>query len=152
MDILAAIKREEKNSKAARSAFGTGRLCGARSSRREEARFVGCGQSSDCEGGEEALGENKEAGEGGGVGTTQQWSADCGTYCLGLERLVSYIQRRQFSGNMHDLPKKPANIPNRMAVPKTKTVKHPMHSAINVRISRLGYFHYPLRARTDAAA
>jgi hypothetical protein len=106
---------------------------------------------SDCEGGEEALREGKEAGEGGGVGPTQQWSADCETYCLGLERLMSYIQRSQFSGNMHDLPK-PANIPNRMAVPKTKTAKHPMHNAVNIRIPRLGCFHYPLRARTDAAA
>src|ERR1700722_7334458 len=34
-----------------------GRLCGPRSCRREEARLVGCWQSSDCEGGEEAVGE-----------------------------------------------------------------------------------------------
>jgi len=34
-----------------------GRLCGARSRQREEARFVGCWQSGDFEGGEEAVGE-----------------------------------------------------------------------------------------------
>jgi len=34
---------------------------------------------------------------------------------------MSYIQRRQLSGNMRDRLKKPANIPNRMAVPKTKS-------------------------------
>lgn len=86
------------------------------------------------------------------MGTTQQWSANCGTYCLGLERLVSYIQRRQFSGHMRDRPKKPANIPNRIAVPKTKTVKHPIHSAVNIRTSRLGYFHLSVAGKTDAAA
>ena len=41
------------------------RLCGARSCRPEEARFVGCWQGGDCEGGEEAMGEGQEAGEEG---------------------------------------------------------------------------------------
>jgi len=65
MNILAAIKREgEKTRTAARqveSPIGwdssgcksIGRLCGARSRRREEARPVRCWQSGDCEGGEE---------------------------------------------------------------------------------------------------
>jgi hypothetical protein len=56
---------------------------------------------------------------------------DRGYYCLEWARLVSYIQRRKFSGNIPDLPNRPANIPNRMAVPKTKTAKHPIHSAVN---------------------
>jgi hypothetical protein len=65
MDILAAIKREERKLEKQLgklshqfewSACGyksIGRLCGARSRRREEARFVRCWQSGDCEGGEE---------------------------------------------------------------------------------------------------
>ena len=69
MDILAAIKREEKKTrKAARqaespiewSASGRksiGRLCGARSHRREEAHLVGCRQGGDCQGGEKEVGE-----------------------------------------------------------------------------------------------
>jgi hypothetical protein len=36
-----------------------------RSRRREAARFVGCRKSSDCESGEEEVGERKEAGEEG---------------------------------------------------------------------------------------
>jgi hypothetical protein len=36
-----------------------------RSRGREEARFVGCRKSSDCESGEEEVGERKEAGEEG---------------------------------------------------------------------------------------
>jgi hypothetical protein len=38
-----------------------GRLCGARSRRREEARHDGCWQSGDFEGVEEALGEGQSA-------------------------------------------------------------------------------------------
>jgi hypothetical protein len=45
-----------------------GPLREARSSRREEARFVGCWPSGDFKDDEEALGERSEAGnEGGGV-------------------------------------------------------------------------------------
>jgi hypothetical protein len=47
----------------ARLCKSIGRLCGARSCEREEARFVGCRQSGDCKGGEEAVGEGEEAGE-----------------------------------------------------------------------------------------
>ena len=69
MDILAAIKREERKlekqlgkltAPTERSTSGCesiGRLRGARSRRREEARLVGCWQSGDCEGGEKAVGE-----------------------------------------------------------------------------------------------
>jgi hypothetical protein len=64
---------------------------------------------------------------------------DCADYCLGLERLVSYIQRRQFSGRTPLLPNQPANIPNRMAVPNTKTHTHPIHSAVNIKPQKSGY-------------
>ena len=46
-----------KLSLGARLRKSIGRLCGARSHRREEARFVGCRQSGDSEGGEEAVGK-----------------------------------------------------------------------------------------------
>jgi hypothetical protein len=62
---------------------------------------------------------------------------DCGDYGLGLKRLVSYIQRRLFSGNTPALPNQPADIPNGMAVPKTKTQIHPIRSAVNIKASKV---------------
>jgi hypothetical protein len=69
MDILAAIKREERKLekqldklqlrldgvRGAAKAFGAFRR--TRSCRREEARFISCWQSGDFKGGEEAVGE-----------------------------------------------------------------------------------------------
>jgi len=52
---------------------------------------------------------------------------------------VSYIQRRQFSGRTPLLPNQPANTPNRMAVPNTKTHTHPTHSAVNIKPQKSGY-------------
>jgi hypothetical protein len=75
VNILAAIKREERKlekqlgqvrAQTNRSTSGcksTGRLCGARSRRREEARFVGCWESGDYQGREEAVGGGQEAGK-----------------------------------------------------------------------------------------
>jgi hypothetical protein len=69
MDIFGSDQtRREKARKAAtqaessieRSTSGRksiGPLCGARGCRREEASVIGCWQSGDCEGGEEAVGE-----------------------------------------------------------------------------------------------
>jgi hypothetical protein len=56
-------------------------------------------------------------------------------YRLGLG--LSYIQRRQFSGNTPALPNQLAHKPNRMAFPTTKAAKHPAHSAVNIRTSEL---------------
>ena len=85
------------------------------------------------------MSEGQEAGEEGGVGRSPKRAPDCADYCLGLERLVSYIQRRQFSGKTPLLPNQPANIPNRMAVPNTKTYTHPIHSAVNIKPQKSGY-------------
>jgi hypothetical protein len=75
MNILAAIKREEKKIekqmsvlqhklngvRSAAKALGTFGCC--RSEDRKEARSIGCGTSRDFEGSEEALGEGQKAGE-----------------------------------------------------------------------------------------
>ena len=69
MDILAAIKRREEAQKATGEVTAPvergpsrcksiGQHCGARACRSEEARFVGCWESGNCEGGEEAVGES----------------------------------------------------------------------------------------------
>jgi hypothetical protein len=74
--------------------------------------------------------------------------ASAGLYRLDLARSASYIQRRQPAGNSPVFPNKPANIPNRKAVPKTKTTRHPIQSAVNIRTSGLEYFCHPIPART----
>ena len=58
---------------------------------------------------------------------------------MGLVLFVSYIQRHQFSGNTPVLPNQPANMANRMAVPKTKTQTHPTHNAVNIMTSKSAY-------------
>ena len=77
MDILAAIKREERKlekqlgkltsptERSASGCKGLGPFRRARSSRREQARPVGGWQGGDCQGGEKAVGEDEEAGEQG---------------------------------------------------------------------------------------
>src|SRR5580693_3911676 len=61
-----AVRQTESPSKRCTSGCKSiGRLCGARSCRREEARVVGCGKSGDCDGGEEAVGEGEETSEEG---------------------------------------------------------------------------------------
>jgi hypothetical protein len=69
MDILAAIKREERKlekqlgklnhqlSGVRAACESIGAFCGARSSRREEARPVGCWKGGDREGGKKTVGE-----------------------------------------------------------------------------------------------
>jgi hypothetical protein len=58
---------------------------------------------------------------------------------LELVLFVLYIQRRRFSGNTPVLPNKPANIPRRIAVPKTKTQMHPTHNTVNITTSKSAY-------------
>jgi hypothetical protein len=70
MDILAAIKREERKLEKQLGKLNH-QLSGVRaaaralghSAEREEARLVGCGQSGDYQGREEAVGESSEGGE-----------------------------------------------------------------------------------------
>jgi hypothetical protein len=84
------------------------------------------------------VGQGEEPGEEGGVGRSHKRRAGLRRLlCLGLKRLVSYIQRRLFSGNTPALPNQPADIPNRMAVPKTKTQIHPIRSAVNIKASKV---------------
>jgi hypothetical protein len=78
--------RGEKAGKAARKVtapigWSSGRCksvgprSGERSSRREEALFVGCWSSGDFKGNEEALGEGQSASEEGGVANTRKQDA-----------------------------------------------------------------------------
>jgi hypothetical protein len=73
--------------------------------------------------------------------------SDAENYCLGLGAFLPYIQRRQSSGNTPVLPNKPANMPNRMAVPTTKMQTHPIHNAENIMTSTSGYSPGLLEAR-----
>jgi len=64
---------------------------------------------------------------------------------------VSYIQRRQFSGNPPVLPNKPANIPKRIAVPKTRTQMHPTHNTANITPSKSAYTPSQWEATTQVS-
>jgi hypothetical protein len=64
---------------------------------------------------------------------------------------MPYIQRRQFSGNTPVLPNKPANIPRRIAVPKTKTQMHPAHNTVNITTSKSAYTPSQWEATTQVS-
>ena len=65
MNLSMRLRRLQQTDGGTGRCTSSGALCGARSCGREEARLVGRGQSGDCEGGEEAVGEGEEAGEEG---------------------------------------------------------------------------------------
>jgi hypothetical protein len=77
---------------------------------------------------------NRESGQS--ERDSETFNAEIYRLMLGL--FVSYIQRRQFSGKTPLLPNKPANMPNRMAVPTTKMQAYPIHNEGNIITSKSG--------------